>query len=146
MIQIRSNPCKSNKLILGSLILFLGLFSISCQIETTESNTIKIFADEAIRPVNPLLFGQNYGPWMNTTDEFVEIYKNAGVNLLRFPAGNWGDENDIFPNMLDDLHLLAQALDAEVVIQTRSWRNGTPEKAAELVRYANIEKGYRFRY
>jgi len=110
------------------------------------SADITVHADETLAQVNPLLFGQNYGPWMDTTDAYVALYQGAGVTLLRFPAGNWGDENDIYPNMADELARLAALLDAEVAVQARSWRNGAPEKAAELVRYCNVENDYGFRY
>ena len=111
-----------------------------------EAAHLVVRADEVLAPVSPLLFGQNHGPWMNTTDAYVADYRDAGVTLLRFPAGNWGDENDLFPNNVDDLAMLADALDAEVSVQARSWRKGTPEKAAELVRYSNVENDYGFRY
>jgi hypothetical protein len=111
-----------------------------------EPVAIVIDAGRILAPVSPLLLGQNYGPWMNTTPDYVALYRDAGVSLLRAPAGNWGDENDLYPNTLDDLAALAEALDAEVAVQARSWRSGTPEKAAEAVRYANIENDYSFRY
>jgi len=114
--------------------------------EGLRSARIVVRSDEAVAPISRLLFGQNFGPWMNTTDDYVSDYRKIGVTLLRFPAGNWGDENDLFPNNLDDLATLADALDAEVSVQARCWREGTPEKAADLVRYSNVEKGYGFRY
>ncbi len=107
---------------------------------------IVVHADQILAPVNRMLFGQNFGPWMNTTPEYVEMYQDLGVSLLRFPGGNYGDENNLYPNNVDDLAALAQALDAEVSVQTRLWRAGTPEKAAELVRYANVKHNYGFRY
>jgi hypothetical protein len=139
-------PLKIIILALFSSIVICGTTTFQKHDSATNKNTINVYADETIAAVVPTLFGQNFGPWMNTTAEFIEIYKDVGVPLLRFPAGNWGDENDIYPNMVDDLFRVAEALNAEVVIHTRSWRGGTPEKAADLVRYANIEKGYGFKY
>jgi hypothetical protein len=139
-------PLRILILVFLSSIVICGATTFTGQDSSTDMDTIHVYADESIAAVAPTLFGQNFGPWMNKTDEFIEIYKDAGVPLLRFPAGNWGDENDISPNMVDDLHRVAEALSAEVVIHTRSWRGGTPEKAAELVRYANVEKGYGFKY
>jgi len=107
--------------------------------------TITVHADQPLAPVSPLLFGHNYGPWMNITDPYIALYRDIGATLLRFPAGNWGDENDLFPNNLDDLATLARALGAEVVVQARLFR-GTPEKAAQVVRYCNVEHDYNFRY
>jgi hypothetical protein len=43
---------------------------------------IVVRADRSLAPVSPLLFGQNYGPWMNTTDGYVADYREAGVTLL----------------------------------------------------------------
>jgi hypothetical protein len=83
---------------------------------------------------------------MNTTDVYVDLYQGVGATLLRFPAGNWGDENDVYLNMSDELARLAGLLDTEVAVQVQSWRKGTPEKAAELVRYCNVENDYGFRY
>lgn len=137
------------RLLLSGLIL-LALAMVAPRLENTSAQPdpvrIVVRAGETLAPVSPLLLGQNFGPWMNTTETYVDYYREAGVTLLRFPAGNWGDENDLFPNNLDDLAMLADALDAEVSVQARSWRKGTPEKAAELVRYCNVEHDYGFRY
>jgi hypothetical protein len=137
-----------------SCMVLLALALVGPRLDAEEENAaaqpeparIVVRADEVLAPVSPLLFGQNYGPWMDTTDVYVDFYRGVGVTLLRFPAGNWGDENDLFPNMMDELARLAGILDAEVSVQARSWRGGTPEKAAELVRYSNVENDYGFRY
>ena len=57
---------------------------------------IVVHADQTLAPVSPLLFGQNFGPWMNTTEGYTERYREAGVTLLRSPGGNWGDEHDVY--------------------------------------------------
>jgi hypothetical protein len=111
-----------------------------------EPAAITVHADQTLAPVNPLLFGQNYGPWMNTSEPYVALYRDAGVTLLRFPGGNWGDDSGVFPNNLDDLAALARALDAQVVVQARLFRDGTPEEAAKWVRYCNVEHDYAFQY
>jgi hypothetical protein len=138
-----------SRLFLSSLVL-VGLALVAPHLGDAATQLdparIVVRADRTLAPVSPLLFGQNHGPWMNTTAGYVADYREAGVTLLRFPAGNWGDENDLFPNNVDDLAMLADALDAQVSVQARSWRKGTPEKAAELVRYSNVENDYDFRY
>jgi len=138
-----------SRLFLSSLVL-VGLALVAPLLSDAATQVdparIVVRADQTLAPVSPLLFGQNHGPWMNTTAGYVADYREAGVTLLRFPGGNWGDENDLFPNNVDDLAMLADALDAQVSVQARSWRKGTPEKAAELVRYSNVEHDYDFRY
>lgn len=128
------------------LVLLLAMGLVAANHYQPAEATITVQASQVLAPVSPLLFGQNFGPWMNTTPEYVAMYKKAGVTLLRFPAGNYGDENDLYPNNLDDLAALARELQAEVVVQARLWRQGSPEKAAGLVRYCNLENDYGFRY
>jgi len=142
------NTTVKRPLLLSCLIL-LALVMVGPRLENRNqpaSARIVVRAGDTLAPVNSLLFGQNFGPWMNTTESYVARYRDAGVTLLRFPAGNYGDENDVFPNNLDDLAALANALDAQVVVQARLWRKGTPEKAAEAVRYCNVVHDYGFRY
>lgn len=111
-----------------------------------QNDRVVVDMREELGPVNPLLYGQNYGPWMDTSPEFLSSYQQARVTLLRFPAGEWGDENDITTDQLDELAALARELVAEVSVQARLFPDGTPETAAALVRYANIENSYGFKY
>jgi hypothetical protein len=129
-----------------SLILILLLPAFAADTMEVHSYRVVVNVNEELGPVNSLLFGQNYGPWMETSPEFIEAYRQARVTLLRFPAGNWGDENDITHEQLDELASLARALDAEVSIQTRLFPDASPETAASLVEYANIQNQYGFRY
>jgi alpha-L-arabinofuranosidase len=131
--------------VLAALTLALPVPHPGYAFAPSEPAIITVHADRMLATVNPLLFGHNYGPWMNITDPYIALYRDIKVTLLRFPAGNWGDENDLFPNNLDDLATLARALGAEIVVQARLFR-GTPEKAAEVVRYCNVEHDYDFRY
>jgi hypothetical protein len=94
-----------SRLFLSSLVLVgLALVAPLLSDAATQLDPARIVvrADRALAPVSPLLFGQNHGPWMNTTAGYVADYREAGVTLLRFPGGNWGDENDLFPNNVDD--------------------------------------------
>jgi hypothetical protein len=95
---------------------------VGAVVSRANTDRIVIHADQALAPVNPLLFGQNFGPWMNTTEGYMADYQASRVTLLRFPAGNYGDENDLFGNNLDDLAALAKALNAQVAVQARLWR------------------------
>jgi hypothetical protein len=106
--------------LLPSGLVLLGLAMVGPRLGDArmrpEPARIVVRADQALAPVSPMLFGQDYGPWMNTTETFAADYRDAGVTLLRFPAGNWGDENDLFPNNLDDLAMLA------ALVLLRRWK------------------------
>jgi hypothetical protein len=91
--------------------------------------------------INPFVYGVNHGPWAVITDQTLPLAREAGINLIRFPGGEWGDNNDLQPYHIDQFVALAEQMGSEVSINVRLL-NGTPEKAAELVRYANLEMGY----
>ncbi len=96
-------------------------------------------------PISPLVYGTNTGPWQTVGLEQIPLSKAAGISLIRWPGGNWGDENDVSPLQLDEYMRLCEQIGAAPLIHVRLW-GGTPEKAAALVRLANIERGYRVRY
>ncbi|MBA3874647.1 MAG: hypothetical protein H0X30_36420 [Anaerolineae bacterium] len=102
-------------------------------------------ASQPIGAINPFVYGVNYGPWALVPVDMWPMVASSGVTYLRFPAGNWGDQNNISEPQLDLFITQARQWHAEPHIHVRL-QNGTPEQAAELVRYANIEKGYNVRY
>ncbi|MDZ4721183.1 MAG: hypothetical protein SH847_22200 [Roseiflexaceae bacterium] len=106
-----------------------------------------LFVDASISegPINPLVYGSNTGPWQTVGLDQIPLSKAGGIRLIRWPGGNWGDENDITALQLDEFMKLARAIGAEPLIHVRLY-GGTPEKAAALVRLANIEKKYGVRY
>jgi len=107
--------------------------------------TITVDRTAEIGEINPFVYGANYGPWALVAVDVLEDAANAGITHLRFPAGNWGDQNNITPQQLDFFMMQAQLWGAEPSIHVRL-EGGTPEQAAELVRYANLEKGYNIRH
>lgn len=78
-------------------------------------------------------------------DAFMPEYRAIGVRLLRFPPGRTGDENDLQQSLIDDSAKVARAMNGDLVVMVRL-RGGTPERAAENVRYTNIVKGYGARF
>ncbi len=95
--------------------------------------------------ISPLVYGVNHGPWAFVTDATLPLAQAGGFTLIRFPGGNWGDENSLTPEQLDQAVALAQQLGAELMVNVRLFE-GTPEQAAGLVRYANLERQYGIRY
>jgi hypothetical protein len=92
-----------------------------------------------------MVYGVNHGPWAVITERTLPAVQEAGITVIRYPGGNWGDENDLQPYHIDQFVSLARQMGAEVSINARL-HNGTPEKAAQLLQYTNIEKGYGVRY
>ncbi len=96
-------------------------------------------------PINPLIYGVNHGPWAIITDQTLPYAQAAGVTMVRFPGGNWGDENDLQPYQVDQFVTLARQMGSEINLNVRLF-GGSPEKAAALVQYANIDNDYDIRY
>jgi hypothetical protein len=96
-------------------------------------------------PINPLVYGSNTGPWQTVGLEQIPLSKAGGISLIRWPGGNWGDENSVTPQQLDEYITLVRAIGAEPFIHVRLF-GGTPEEAANLVRLANIERKYAVKY
>ena len=130
--------------------LAVVLFSLmSCsdvdQIPEIPADTCLVAPNIHLGEINPLVYGVNHGPWAIITDKTLPLAQEARITMIRYPGGNWGDENDLQPYHIDQFVLLAEQLNSEVSLNVRL-HNGTPEQAADLVRYANIENDYDIRY
>jgi hypothetical protein len=102
-------------------------------------------ATDKLGAISPLVYGTNYGPWAVVGVEVQDEFLESGLTFLRFPGGRYGDENNIRELQIDQFMELAGRIDAEVTISVRLL-GGTPEAAAEMVRYVNVEQGYGVRY
>jgi hypothetical protein len=50
---------------------------------------------QSLGPISPLIYGSNYGPWLLVSVDMLPAAYDSGVTILRFPAGSWGDNNDV---------------------------------------------------
>jgi hypothetical protein len=102
-------------------------------------------AAQDLGPISPLVYGSNYGPWLFVPLEMRPQAVDARLSYLRFPGGNWGDQNDLDEWQVDQFIALCKELGSEPSISVRL-KGSTPEKAAALVKYVNVTKGYHVRY
>lgn len=117
----------------------------AAEIPRAEREGIYINAGKGLGGISPYIYGTNYGPWMVVPFDLTDEAESAGITYLRFPGGNWGDQNDLMPYQIDQFIELARRLGAEPSISVRL-RGGSVDKARELVRYTNVEKGYRVKF
>jgi hypothetical protein len=94
--------------------------------------------------VSRFAYGANHGPWAFLNPDVYPQFKESGLTLIRFPGGNWGDENDLDAFQVDQFFMLARMINAEPLISVRL-RGGTPEKAVTLMQYTR-QQGYNVRY
>ena len=99
----------------------------------------------SLGPISPYLYGTNYGPMHAVVLEMMPLVEEAGFTVLRFPGGAWTDTVDIQPFQIDQLMAFAKQVGAMPIVSVRLL-GGKPETAANLVRYANIEKKYGITY
>jgi alpha-N-arabinofuranosidase len=119
---------------------------------------IHVDATNIKRTVDARLFGLNAAVWddqFNTATTRSLLSAN-GTRLLRFPGGSLSDEyhwrtnttlNNTFQwaTNFDAFAGVTLALNAQAVI-TANYGTGTPQEAADWVRYANFTRGYGFKY
>lgn len=127
-----------------SLIVLTALFLCAAPGGAQEQG-IFVDAGAVLGQINPYVYGVNYGPWALVAMDMQEEAAEAYVTHLRFPAGRHGDLYNVPEQQIDLFMMQARAWGADVSISVRL-EGGTPEQAAEMVRYVNIEKGYSVRH
>jgi glycosyl hydrolase family 39 (putative alpha-L-iduronidase) len=110
-------------------------------IPTPIPDTLYVDPSVSLGSISPLIYGSNYGPWLTVSFPMLQAAYDSGVTILRFPGGSWGDQNDVKPLQIDQIMTFAKELGAQLMFSVRMV-DGTPEKAAEMVRYTNLEKKY----
>lgn len=131
---------KRSRIWLACVLLLLTVGLLSAQ-----TGALTVDAGQDLGPINPHLFGANYGPWATMHPDVWPQAEESGVRFLLFPGGNWGEEYDMTPFMLDQYVLLARRMQAEPSVCVRM-RNSTVEKAVEIFTYMNIKHDYNIRY
>ncbi len=114
-------------------------------IPTVVPGMLYVDPDISLGEISPLVYGSNHGPWTAVPVNLLEAAINSKVTVVRFPGGEWGDRNKTQTYHIDFFMSLVEQMGAEASISVRL-PDSTPEEAAELVRYVNIEKGYNVRF
>ena len=129
------------KLLILVGVLCLSSISLYAQDDPV---TITINPDDITHEISPYVLGANHGPWAYVPADFVDDVDTLGINFIRFPGGNWGDDNIIRSYQLDDVMFWAGRMGADVSVSV-NLRDGTPDDAAGVVQYA-LNKGYDIQY
>src|SRR5690349_19864070 len=110
------------------------------------ANVLWVDTTRDLGPINKFTLGVNYGAFAGIGAGNIDAVKNSGITFLRWPGGQWGDQNDVRPNLIDNYILVARnIMNTEPSITTRLL-GGTPGQAAQLVHYVNIDKKYGVKY
>ncbi len=140
---------------LATAVLLAG--AVLAQVEIT------VDASGAGRPISPLLFGTNFNPKMESDAKIVRFMADTGLTLLRYPggAGNFDFASGLWarkdnggvaftrrPEPLANFERFmqfAQRLGVAVLVEVNVG-TGSPEKAAQFVRRANVDGDWHIKY
>lgn len=129
------------------ITLFIVILTSACNASPPTPIPDTLFVDPGtdLGPISPYLFGTNYGPMHAVAPAVMPLVENGGFTVLRFPGGAWTDSVDIKTFQLDQLMMFSKQVGAIPTVSVRML-DGSPQAAAELVRYANITKQYGITY
>jgi hypothetical protein len=131
--------------ILAASTLLLGMPTVA----SSSTANLNVDATQSVRVVDDRVFGLNLAIW----DYFLSsgmapttpLLTASGTRSLRFPGGGYADQYDWDAKDTDTYAAIAQGANAASFI-TVNYGSGTPAQAAAWVQYANITKGYGFKY
>jgi hypothetical protein len=120
---------------------------------------VTVSADEGLGTVPGTAYGANQAVWdgnMNTQAS-ADLLSQAGVGMMRYPGGSYGDGYHWQTNTVTGGGFVAPGTDFDSFMGTvkaagsqailiANYGTGTPQEAADWVRYANITKGYHDQY
>jgi hypothetical protein len=119
---------------------------------------VTVNADEGLGTVPSTAYGLNQAVWdaqMNTSAS-VNMLSQAGVEMMRYPGGSYGDiynwQDNTAPGGFvapgtgfDSFMSTVKSVGAQAIL-IANYGSGTPQEAADWVKYANITKGYHDEY
>jgi hypothetical protein len=120
---------------------------------------VTVNADEGLGTVPGTAYGANQAVWdgnMNTQAS-ADLLRQAGVGMMRYPGGSYGDGYHWQTNTVTGGGYVAPGTDFDSFMSTvkavgsqailiANYGSGTPQEAAGWVQYANITKGYHDQY
>jgi hypothetical protein len=126
--------------------LLTGLLAaiISARLVTAQPYTVTVDAANVRGTISPYVYGANLGLYSIIPLDLMDEAQALNLNFIRF-GGGVSDEQNVQKPQLDLFIYQVRQLEAEPLITVRLL-DGTPEDAAEVVRYINIEKGYGVRF
>jgi hypothetical protein len=135
-----------------------SIFSAALALTARAQVGVTVDATKTVRVVDNRIFGANTPFWDGTFPSATSLDSLTQMNtrFMRFGGGSATDEYDWSTNKdivsgdtwafnIDAFAVQAKKIGAQAVITT-NYGSGTPATAAAYVKYANVTKGYGFKY
>ncbi|WP_284743788.1 cellulose binding domain-containing protein [Amycolatopsis sp. RTGN1] len=125
---------------------------------TPPEATVTVNARAGLATVPDTALGVNHAVWDSQlgTDTVADLFGAAGVRTMRYPGGSYGDiyhwkDNTapggyVAPGTDFDTFMGGVRRAGAQPIVIANYGTGTPQEAADWVRYANVTKGYGVKY
>lgn len=125
------------------LVICLGVVLPLRSANAQDAVSLSVDPSASLGAISPYVYGSNL---QNSVipPKMMDKAKATGIKFLRWGGGD-SDRKDLEKSSIDLFMYQVKQLGAEPLMTVRLL-NGTPEAAAEDVRYANIEKGYNITY
>lgn len=124
-------------------VLLVALLMVAGAVAQTD-DVLSVDASAPMGPISPYVYGSNMNLYALVPMSLMDEAQAMGLRLMRFGGGDT-DRMDLRTNIIDLFVMQSRLMGAEPLLSVRLL-GGTPEAAAEFVRYANIEKQYGIRY
>lgn len=121
--------------------------------------TVTINAGQSLATFPAVGVGMNVAVWDGRMNDpqTTDLLANAGITAVRYPGGSYGDGYHwqthtvegggfVAPNTEFDKYVATVHAAGGQPVVTANYGSGTPQEAADWVRYANITKGYGIKY
>ncbi|MFK0192204.1 cellulose binding domain-containing protein [Kitasatospora sp. NPDC090308] len=120
--------------------------------------TVTVNANAGLGTVDPAALGVNTAIWDSAMNDpqVASLYRDAGIGALRYPGGSyadiyhWADHTApggyVAPGTGFDAFMGTVRATGAQPILIANYGSGTPQEAADWVRYANVTKGYGAKY
>jgi hypothetical protein len=143
------------------LVLTLAVSPLAAPVVRAQDDPgirVTVNARAGLETVSDAAIGVNHAIWdaQLGTPEVADLMRDAGVQAMRYPGGSYSDiyhwrdhtapGGYVAPNTDFDTFMAGVRRAGGQAVVTANYGTGTPEEAAEWVRYANVEKGYGVKY
>jgi hypothetical protein len=142
----------------GAVVLGAGLLGSAPVAADPAGVTVTVNARAGLATMPATGIGVNHAVWDSElgTTQVADLLGDAGVRMMRYPGGSYGDiyhwadhtapGGYVAPNTDFDTFMGGVRRAGAQPIVIANYGTGTPEEAAEWVRYANVTKGYGVKY
>jgi hypothetical protein len=131
------------KTLMPVLLIVVALL-VAAPLAAQEEARVVVNPQAVVGEISPYVFGSNMNLYAVIPQSLMDEARALGLRFMRFGGGDT-DIQDLRTTIIDLFVLQSRAIGAEPALSVRLL-GGTPEKAADIVRYANAEKGYNIRY